>query len=511
MMSYIKTFAFRGVEAIPIEVQTLIANGKMGISVVGLPDKVVAESKERITAAFFSIGIKLPAKKIIVNLSPADLPKEGSHYDLPIALGILRAMEKLANFPLDKYYILGELALDASIKKINGALLAASKANAEKCGLICPELCKNELTWLNAPMDIIAAPNLLLLIEHLSGNQKLPELILRKDEKININNAGLDIADVKGQRQAKRALEIAAAGSHNLLFIGPPGAGKSMLASRLPSILPPLTRKELLETLVISSLAGSVDLDNIYSGQRPFRAPHHSASMAAMVGGGLKIRPGEVSLAHNGVLFLDELPEFAPKVLDSLRQLLETGEVSIARANYHLSYPARIQLIAAMNPCRCGRAGEEGYHCVRGEKCRLEYQSRLSAPLLDRIDLKVELPSVTIKELLIKEECETSVEIAARVQQARNIQQQRYKKLALPINCNAYCPSKYLEQILNLTPDGNKMINLLSNKLKISARSFHRIMRVARTIADLSAEEKCDAKHIAESAGYRMEMLNVSE
>ena len=393
MVVRVATVAFEGIEARPVDVQVQITNGTVVFNVVGLGDKAVAESRERVRAALTASGLALPAKRITVNLAPADLPKEGSHYDLPIALGVMAAIGAIPSDALQGYTVLGELALDGSITAVSGVLPAAVAANGAGHGLICPAACGPEAAWASGDLDVLAPRSLIQLANHMKGTQ----LMARPEPAMRAASLDLpDLRDVKGQESAKRALEIAAAGGHNLLFNGPPGSGKSMLAARLPSILPPMTPRELLDVSMIHSVAGAL-AGGALTDRRPFRAPHHSASMPALVGGGTGARPGEVSLAHNGVLFLDELPEFATPVLDSLRQPLETGEVSIARANHRVTYPARFQLVAAMNPCRCGLATEPGYACKRqqNERCVAQYQSRLSGPLLDRIDLHLEVPAVS--------------------------------------------------------------------------------------------------------------------
>ena len=369
MVARITTVSFQGVEAVPVDVLVLMMSGKPMFSIVGLPDKAVAESRERVHAALHASGLALPPKRITVNLAPADLPKEGSHYDLPIALGLMIAMGAIASDAASEHVVLGELALDGRITAVAGVLPAAIGANALGRGLICPAPSGAEAAWAGEELDIIAPDSLIALANHFRGTQVLSRPVAA------IRSAGTslpDMGDVKGQESARRALEIAAAGGHNMLMVGPPGAGKSMLASRLPSILPPLAPRELLEISMIASIAGELSEGRL-TDRRPFRAPHHSASMAAMVGGGARARPGEVSLAHNGVLFLDEFPEFAPGVLDSLRQPLESGEAVVARANHRVTYPSRVQLVAAMNPCRCGRAGEPGHTCRRGPRCASEY------------------------------------------------------------------------------------------------------------------------------------------
>src|SRR5499426_1536674 len=385
MVQRVSTVAFEGIEARAVDVQVQVAPGLPAFAIVGLPDKAVSEARERVRAALVASGLPLPARRITVNLAPADLPKEGSHYDLPIALGLMAAIGAIPPDALSGFTVLGELGLDGSLAPVAGVLPAAIGANSRDEGLICPATCGAEAAWASPDMEIIAARSLIQLANHFRGTQ----VLARPKPKVReADSALVDLKDIKSQESAKRALEVAAAGGHNLLMVGPPGAGKSMLAQRLPTILPPLTPAELLEVSMIASVAGTI-ADGALTDRRPFRAPHHSASMPALVGGGLRAKPGEISLAHNGVLFLDELPEFEARVLDSLRQPLETGEIAISRANRRVTYPARFMLVAAMNPCRCGRASEPDFSCKRGanQRCAADYQSRLSGPLLDRMDL----------------------------------------------------------------------------------------------------------------------------
>lgn len=500
MVAHITTVAFSGIEAHPVDVQVMISPGKMGISIVGLADKAVAESKERIQAALHATGLSMPVKKVTVNLAPADLPKEGSHYDLPIAVGLMVAMGIIPSDMVEQFVILGELSLDGTIAAVNGVLPAGMGAVALGKGLICPEACGGEAAWASADMELLAPYSLLALVNHCKGSQVLsrPKPVLLTD-----NTKLPDLSDIKGQAPAKRALEVAAAGHHNLLFVGPPGAGKSMLAERLQSILPPLDPRELLDVSLIKSIAGK--MDGQVSLHRPFRSPHHSTSMAAMVGGGLKARPGEISLAHNGVLFLDEFPEFSPQVLDSLRQPLETGQCTIARANHHVKYPARFQLVAAMNPCRCGMAGEPGHVCARGPRCQTDYQARISGPLLDRIDLRIDVPALTANDLMRSEKAETSAVVAGRVAAAREMQKRRYAAIGVDgIRTNGECPAAIIENIAQLDGPSQKLIRDISEKMRLSARAYHRVLKVARTIADLSTSEKIGRVHVAEAVSYRL-------
>jgi magnesium chelatase family protein len=501
MVSRVSTVAFHGIEAVPVDVQVMVAPGKMNMQIVGLPDKAVAESRERVQAALHASGLSMPAKRVTVNLAPADLPKEGSHYDLPIALCLMAALGAIPADALSGWCVVGELSLDGTIADVAGVLPAAIGANALGKGLICPAGCGPEAAWAGLDFDILAPRSLIALANHFRGTQVLarPEPALRA-----ISGTMPDMADVKGQESAKRALEVAAAGGHNLLLVGPPGSGKSMLAARLPSILPPLSPKELLEVSMIASMAGELQGGKL-TDRRPFRAPHHSASMAAMVGGGLRARPGEVSLAHNGVLFLDEFPEFAPQVLDSLRQPLETGECLIARVNHRVTYPARIQLVAAMNPCRCGMAGEPGHQCARGPRCRSEYQARISGPLLDRIDLRIDAPAVSAADLIRPAASEPSAVIAKRVAAARARQRERYEGLGLPAAMtNAQCPSSLIERVAEPDAAGLALLMDASQKLGFSARAYHRVLKVARTLADLDNRDEVGRIHLAEAIAYRL-------
>jgi magnesium chelatase family protein len=500
------TLAFVGIEARAVQFQVRITPGKPAFAIVGLPDKAVAESRERVRSALHAIGLGLPYKHITINLAPADLPKEGSQFDLPIALALMSAMGAIAPDAIAGYAAVGELALDGAIRKVPGALPSAIGANAMGKGLICPADGGAEAAWAGEDLEILAAPHLLPLINHFKGLQTLkrPEPNLERDTVVLP-----DLKDIKGQESAKRVLEIAAAGGHNLLMIGPPGSGKSMLASRLPSILPPLQPEEMLEVSMVHSLAGEL-MGGKLAVDRPFRAPHHSASMAALVGGGSRPKPGEVSLAHLGVLFLDELPEFTPQVLDSLRQPLESGETVIARANHRITYPSRFQLIAAMNPCRCG-GGSAGSACKRGPRCASDYQARISGPMLDRIDLQIEVPAVSASDLVLPAPTESSADVRARVAGARRMQRERlvalgYKGLGTRVpRTNAECSGELLDTIA--TPDeiGLALLRQAADTLGLSARGFHRTLKVARTIADLDGEERVGRMHVAEALSYRRE------
>jgi magnesium chelatase family protein len=503
MYGTIATVAFVGVEARAVEVQVRVTPGAQAFMLVGLPDKAVAESRERVRNALHAVGLGLPYKHITVNLAPADLPKEGSHFDLPIVLGLMVAMEAIAPDAIERFAAIGELALDGSIRAVPGALPAAIGANALGKGLICPAECGPEAAWAGEDVDVLAAPHLLSLVNHFKGTQTLarPKPNLGRNETVL-----LDLRDVRGQESAKRALEVAAAGGHNLLMIGPPGSGKSMLAARLPSILPPLSAEEMLEVSMVHSLAGEL-MGGKLATARPFRAPHHSASMAALVGGGTRPKPGEASLAHLGVLFLDELPEFQPGVLDALRQPLETGEVIVARANHRIAYPARVQLIGAMNPCRCG-GGAPGQSCKRGPRCAADYQARISGPLLDRIDLQIEVPAVTAADLVLPAPREGSTEVRARVAAARARQRERFAAQgAKGVRTNADCSGHLLEEIAMPDDAGLALLRQAADTLSLSARGFHRTLRVARTLADLDGSEGVGRVHVAEALSYRGEVM----
>lgn len=502
MYGQVTTVAFVGVEARPVEVEVRITSGQHAFTIVGLADKAVAESRERVRSALHAVGLGLPFQRITCNLAPADLPKEGSHFDLPIALALMIAMEALTPDAVEGFAAIGELALDGQIRDVPGGLPAAIGANALGKGLICPDGCGAEAVWAGDDIPVVAAPHLLSLVNHFRGSQ----MLRRPMPSAQTHHAGdmHDLRDVRGQESAKRVLEIAAAGSHNLLMIGPPGSGKSMLAQRLPSILPPLTPAEMLSVSMVHSLAGELMGGGLLT-ERPFRAPHHSASMAALVGGGTRPRPGEVSLAHHGVLFLDELPEFSPQVLDSLRQPLETGETMIARANHRICYPSRIQLVAAMNPCRCG--GGPGHSCRRGPRCAADYQARISGPLLDRIDLIIEVGALSAADLCLPPAVEGSREVRARVVAARAVQEARAVGRGLAREtANAHVPPRELEVAAALDDDGRAIMQQAATSLSLSARGFHRTLRVARTIADLDGSEVVTRTHLGEALSYRAEM-----
>jgi magnesium chelatase family protein len=465
LVAIVSTVAFLGLEARTVEVQVQLAPGLPNFLMVGLADKAVGESRERVRAALAAIGLALPPKRITVNLSPADLPKEGSHFDLPIALALLAAMGVVDAEALSEFVAVGELGLDARIAPAPGVLLAALHASELGRGLICPAAQGSEAAWAGR-IEVAAAPDLLALINHLKGSGPLAA---PRPGAADPPPQGPDLRQVKGQETAKRALEIAAAGAHNLLMVGPPGAGKSLLASCLPGILPDLTPAEALEVSMVASVAGELPGGRLIRA-RPFRAPHHSASMAALTGGGLKARPGEVSLAHLGVLFLDELAEFQRAVLDSLRQPIETGRVTVARANAHVTFPARVQLIAAMNPCRCGHLGDPGLACARAPRCAADYQAKVSGPLLDRIDLHVEVRAVSAADLVLPPPAEGSAEVAARVAAARAVQTARYEEQG--VRTNAEADGDLLDRVATPDEAGRALLAQAAERMRLSARGI---------------------------------------
>ncbi|MGV6850259.1 MAG: YifB family Mg chelatase-like AAA ATPase [Marinibacterium sp.] len=498
MVACTYSVAFEGVRARPVEVQCAITAGLPAFAIVGLPDKAVSEARDRVRSALTSLSIALPSKRITVNLSPADLPKEGSHFDLPIALALLAALEIVPSEAVEATIALGELSLDGTLVPVLGALPAAMAAAEEDRQLLCPRASGPEAAWAGGTR-VLAAASLGDVVRHFTG--QTPMETARPGE-ITPAAAGRDLRDVKGQERAKRALEIAAAGRHHLMFVGTPGSGKSMLAARLPGILPPLEPAEALETSMIHSLCGLLE-DGGISRTRPFRDPHHTASPAAIIGGGRTARPGEISLAHNGVLFLDEFPEFSRNVLDTLRQPIETGAVMISRVNAHVSYPCRFLLVAAANPCRCGYLSDPARACARVPACGEDYLGRISGPLMDRFDLRVEVPPVAFADLDLPATGEPSADVAGRVAVARTVQSRRYAG-ADGVRQNADAEGQLLQDIAPTDTDGREVLARAADRFGLSARGCHRVLRVARTIADLDGEDTVRKPHMAEALSFRL-------
>ena len=499
MVASAYTIAFDGLDARPVEVQCAISPGLPGFAIVGLPDKAVSEARERVRAALGALSLALPARKITVNMSPADLPKEGSHFDLPIALAVLAAMDVVPQDAVDGVIAFGELSLDGRLVAVNGALPAAVAAAEQDRGLICAKASGAEAAWVGRAA-VIPGEGLGDVIAHLSGRAPIA---LAEPGEVAAAATLRDFSEVKGQERAKRALEIAAAGRHHLLMVGAPGSGKSMLAGRLPGLLPPLTAEEALETSMIQSLSGLIDEGGI-SRERPFREPHHTASMAAIVGGGKGAKPGEISLAHNGVLFLDEFPEFSRQVLETLRQPIETGDVVVARANAHVRYPCRFLLVAAANPCKCGYLADPSRACARMPQCGEDYLGRISGPLLDRFDLRIDVPPVSYRDLDLPPPSEGSAEVRERIAGARARQDQRFRDDPYA-RVNADAEGDLLDRIAPLNDESKLMLGRAAERFGLSARGYHRVLRVARTIADLAGVEDIAKTHVAEAIGFRMD------
>lgn len=498
MVAFANSVAFHGIETRPVQVQCAVSPGLPAFSIVGLPDKSVSEARERVRAAMTAMSIALPSKRITVNLSPADLPKEGSHFDLPIALALLAALEILPQEEVSNTIALGELSLDGGLVPVLGALPAAMAAAEMDRVLLCPKGCGAEAAWVGAT-QVLAAETLAAVVRHYTGQAPLTPAA---PGEVGTAPQRKDFNEVKGQERAKRALEIAAAGRHHVLMIGSPGSGKSMMAARLPGILPPLDAVEALETSMIHSLAGLLDEGGI-SRDRPFREPHHTASMAAIVGGGRGAKPGEISLAHNGVLFMDEFPEYARQVLETLRQPIETGEVVVARANAHVKYPCRFMLMAAANPCKCGYLTDPARACARVPQCGADYLGRISGPLMDRFDLRVEVPPVSFTDLDLPPPKEGSAEMARRVLAARAIQTARFGD-DRDLRVNADVEGQVLEDIATPDAEGKALLHKAAERFGMSARGYHRVLRVGRTIADLAGSEHVRKPHIAEAISYRL-------
>ncbi|MEN9782416.1 MAG: Competence protein ComM [Pseudomonadota bacterium] len=505
MIANIKTVAFLGIEVLNVEVQVHFAKGQPGLTIVGLGDKVVGESRDRIRAAFNTIGLVLPPSRITVNLAPADVLKEGSHFDLPIAIGVLICMDILKIEMVQDYIIVGELGLDSSIRGMNGVLPAAMHASVSGCGFVCPAVNGEEAAWAGENVDLVAVENLVSLINHFKGMKTVPR---PKVSTSNINRfSNINMKDIRGNKDAVRAMEVAASGGHNIIMIGFPGTGKSMLAARLNTILPPLDVKEMLEVSMIHSVAGLIK-DGTLSTVRPFRSPHHSASMPSIIGGGRASKPGEITIAHNGVLFLDEIAEYPRQILDSLRQPMESGEVLVSRINAKVTYPARFQLVAAMNPCPCGFFGDPNRQCGKVPKCALYYQGKVSGPIMDRIDIHIKMNQSNHKAIyssgggLEEEQNEDSEVIKKRVAEVRRLQKERYKNYGISINADV--DGALIREFC--VPKGQKSIDVLDTivaKLNLSMRGTSKLLKIARTLADMEMCEDILEHHITEAAFLR--------
>lgn len=495
------TGAVSGIGAVMVTVEVSITGGGLGLFLVGLPDNAVKESEQRVRAAFENSGYRMTVRKCVVNLAPADLRKEGSGFDLPIAVAILAATEQLSAEALEDVVFVGELSLDGSIRGVKGVLPVAAEARAQGFRKIyVPQENAAEAAVVEG-IEVYAVESLTQLASVLNGDLALEPTMGVKIENVEREEYMDDFADVKGQAHVKRAMEIAAAGGHNVIMIGPPGSGKTMLAKRMPSILPPMSREEALETTKIHSVAGKLGAMRGLMTHRPFRAPHHLASPVALIGGGQTPQPGEVSLAHNGVLFLDELPEFGHGVLEVLRQPLEDKHISIARARYAVDYPSNFTLVASMNPCPCGYYNHPTKECSCSPAAVHRYLGRVSGPLMDRIDLHVEVTPVSREEMSSEEVAESSASIRERVMRAREVQAKRFQGLG--IYTNTMMSSAMLRKFCPLSPDARRLLDAAMERLKLSARAYDRIIKVARTIADLEGEADIQPQHISEAIGYR--------
>ncbi len=493
-LAHVHTRALAGINAPEVSVEVHVSNGLPALSIVGLPETAVKESRDRVRSAIINSGFEFPARRLTINLAPADLPKEGGRFDLPIALGILAASGQIDKDVLGEYEFFGELSLGGALQPVRGVLPSILQAQKLNRSIIIPEHNSHEASLIRCA-TIYPAQHLLDVTRHLLDGNALHSLTITS-EAVEMSRYGVDMSEVKGQAHAKRALEIAAAGQHSLLFIGPPGTGKSMLAERLPTIMPPMTEQETLETAAVQSLVSGVQKVTV-NAQRPYRAPHHTASSVALVGGGSNPRPGEISLAHNGVLFLDELPEFDRRVLDSLREPLETGHIVISRAARQAEFPANVQLIAAMNPCPCGYLGDSRHACTDTPDQIQRYRGRITGPFLDRIDLYIEVPRIKPAEFQGQQSPEDSVTIRERVVAARQRQLQRNGV------ANGKLRPARMKQVCTIAPADEKLLLATTEKFGLSSRAHDRILRVARTIADIAGSDGIETPHLTEAIGYR--------